>query len=172
MMEDHPTGRDRKLKSKTKTHHHHHHDDPATLSSSSSSCDPGANKTLLTIGQDFFSIEEYILSQYNASLHRRHSKNTLQSFHPAASMVYTDIQTLRGVDAPIDYGSGIEYAQGLAEAFPDAGIQIGLWLNGTTGCRDIVEGSLENNIRKLFANIASWNLPKVFLRVGYGTSLT
>lgn len=85
-------------------------------------------------------------------------------------MVYTDIQTLRGVDAPIDYGSGVQYAQGLAEAFPDAGLQIGLWLNGTTGCRDIVETTvLDENIRKLYASIARWKLPKVFLRVGYGT---
>lgn len=34
------------------------------------SCDPGQGRTLLTIGQDFFSIQEYVLSQYNASLHR------------------------------------------------------------------------------------------------------
>lgn len=100
----------------------------------------------------------------------RHKSTTpLTSFDPAATMVYTDIQTLRGVDAPTDYGSGIEYAQGLAEAFPTSGLQIGLWLNGTSGCRDVVRHGLwKDNIHKLFANIAKWNLPKVFLRVGYG----
>jgi hypothetical protein len=34
------------------------------------SCRPNAGETYLTIGQDFFSIENYILEQYNASLHR------------------------------------------------------------------------------------------------------
>lgn len=32
------------------------------------SCQPPSGKTYLTIGQDFFSIQEYLLSQYNASL--------------------------------------------------------------------------------------------------------
>lgn len=91
-------------------------------------------------------------------------------FYPAATMVYTDIQTLRGVSHPVDYGSGIEYAKGLVEAFPASGLQMGLWLNGTAGCRDIVHGKLDDKIHELFANIAEWNLPKVFLRVGYGTS--
>ncbi len=59
---------------------------------------------------------------------------------------------------------------GLAEAFPDSGLQIGLWLNGSQGCRDIVSGLLNNQIYRLFDFIQSdlpKSLPKVFLRVGY-----
>ena len=83
-------------------------------------------------------------------------------------MFYTDIQTLRGLEAPVDYGSGIEYAGGLVELFPDSGIQIGLWLNGTTGCKDIVRGALQHNVRSLFRSLEQLKVPKVFLRVGYG----
>ncbi len=126
-------------------------------------CDPGPGKTLLTIGQDMASIQEYVSVQRDQNQ---------MSLDPAATMVYTDIQTLRGLDAPVDYGSGIEYAKGLTETFPHSGIQIGLWLNGTAGCQDIVEGRLQDNIRKLYASIDQWKTPKVFLRVGYGTSMT
>jgi len=59
---------------------------------------------------------------------------------------------------------------GLAEAFPESGLQIGLWLNGDQGCRDIVSGLLDDNIYRLFDFIQSYlpqSLPKVFLRVGY-----
>ena len=93
----------------------------------------------------------------------------MESNQPAGTMFYTDIQTLRGLETPIDYGSGIEYAGGLAEAFPKAGIQIGLWLNGTEGCRDLVEGKLDVNMHQLFDSLQNMKVPKIFLRVGYGT---
>lgn len=49
----------------------------------------------------------------------------LSAFSPAAAMVYTDIQTLRGLDKPADYGSGVEYADGIINSlFP--GEQVGL----------------------------------------------
>ena len=90
-------------------------------------CRPPRGKTYLTIGQDFFSVEEYVLSQYNASLHRPDGHNVysevgnsrrqapilpLPYFYPAATMVYTDIHELKGLDQPADYGSGIEYVKG------------------------------------------------------------
>jgi hypothetical protein len=97
------------------------------------------------------------------------STRSLQSFAPAATMFYTDIQTLRGLDTPVDYGSGIEYADGLAQAFPEAGLQIGLWLNGTQGCRDIVQGNLDAQLHELFHFLLEKvDVPKIFLRVGYG----
>jgi hypothetical protein len=83
-------------------------------------------------------------------------------------MYYTDIQTLRGLDTPVDYGSGIEYADGLAQAFPHAGIQIGLWLNGTAGCQDILGGTLDRQIHRLFSYLEQVDVPKIFLRIGYG----
>jgi hypothetical protein len=97
------------------------------------SCKPPPGKTYLTIGQDFFAIQEYVMSQYNASLHRQNhndhhirkrrstrsspSSSTanilpLKYFHPASTMAYTDIYELKGLDQPADYGSGIEYAKG------------------------------------------------------------
>lgn len=93
-----------------------------------SSCRPPRGKTYLTIGQDFFSIQEYLLSQYNASLHRPDGHHILGEvgnsfrtassilpftyFHPACTMTYTDIYQLKGLDQPADYGSGIEYVKG------------------------------------------------------------
>ena len=134
------------------------------------SCQPPNGKTYITIGQDFYSIQEYVTSQYNASLHRG-SVIPQSSFAPAATMFYTDIQTLRGLDTPVDYGSGVEYASGLAQAYPQSGIQIGLWLNGTDGCRDIVIGHLDHEIHRLFDYLNATKFPKVFLRVGYGACL-
>jgi hypothetical protein len=94
----------------------------------------------------------------------------MSNFAPAAAMVYTDIQTLRGLSEPADYGSGIEYADGILDSlFPHqhVGLQIGLWLNGTRGCRDIVSGSLEENVSKLIDYLSKTKAAKVFLRVGY-----
>lgn len=130
------------------------------------SCRPPLGKTFLTIGQDFFSIQEYVLSQYNASLESGSTK-PLVSFEPAATMFYTDIQELKGLATPVDYGSGIEFATGLAEAFPHSGIQIGLWLNGTEGCRDIIRGRLDHQLQELYYFLKKIKVPRVFLRVGY-----
>ena len=62
------------------------------------------------------------------------------------------------------------YIEGLAEAFPESGLQIGLWLDGYKGCRKIVSGVLDENIYWLFDFIQlrlPKQIPKVFLRVGY-----
>lgn len=85
-------------------------------------------------------------------------------------MVYTDIQSLVGLDRPVDYGSGVEYADGVLEQSPmtGAGLQIGLWLNGTTGCRQIVDGTLKSQIDKLFHYLLQHcHAARIFLRVGY-----
>lgn len=85
-------------------------------------------------------------------------------------MVYTDIQSLVGLDKPVDYGSGIEYANGLLESVfqgKDVGLQIGLWLNGTEGCRQIVKGQLNRQIKLLFHYLKHCKASIVFLRVGY-----
>jgi hypothetical protein len=147
------------------------------LKANSRSCRPPVGKTYLTIGQDFFSIQEYVQSQYNASLHRSIHQQSLpiplKDFAPAALMTYTDIQQLKGLATPVDYGSGMEYAKGLAEAFPGSGLQIGLWLNGTAGCSDILNGTLDQRIIQLYDVIGhqlhstTADTPKVFLRVGY-----
>ena len=77
------------------------------------SCRPALpNTTYLTIGQDFFSIQEYVQEQYNWTLHhhqRRHVSSTdgnneqhsLSQFAPAAAMFYTDIQHCEGLQAQL-----------------------------------------------------------------------
>lgn len=85
-------------------------------------------------------------------------------------MVYTDLQTLRGLDKAVDYGSGVEYADGLLESiFPEqhVGLQIGLWLNGTAGCNDINSGLLDANVRKLVQYLSDSKASQIFLRLGY-----
>jgi Glycosyl hydrolase family 26 len=165
------------------------------------SCRPLRGQTYLTIGQDLLSVADYLLVQYNASLHE--SIMTSSSSPPplaataVAFMAYTDIQTLVGLDQPVDYGSGIEYADGLlslsqslistqqqqpmpraslsnhqqpppAAATTVAALQIGLWLNGTTGCRDIVNGRLDHQVARLLHYLLyKCTAQKVFLRVGY-----
>ena len=134
-----------------------------------SPCRPKPNRTYLAIGQDYFSIQQHVLEQYNASWHRNGTDSSSRFFHhPAATMAYTDIQTLRGLDEPVDYGSGVEYASGLAEAFPASGLQLGLWLNGTDGCRQVVDGALRENAKRLFRYLMHLPVEKIFLRVGYG----
>lgn len=94
---------------------------------------------------------------------------TEESFLPAAFMFYTDLQTLAGLQAPVDYGSGIEYADGLRQLGHPTALQIGLWLNGSSGCRDIVEGRLHSQLERLFYYLLvdATEVPKIFLRVGY-----
>jgi len=51
----------------------------------------------------------------------------ISHFAPAAVMVYTDLESLRGLSSPTDYGSGIEYADGILNSiFPDSkvGLQV------------------------------------------------
>jgi hypothetical protein len=99
-------------------------------------------------------------------------------------MSYTDLQTLRGLSSPVDYGSGVEYANGMlalryndngsfhnndSEDHPFLNLQLGLWLNGTIGCHDIVSGYLDDNISRLFHYlILETPIPTMtYLRIGY-----
>ena len=138
------------------------------------SCRPSPGRTYLSIGQDLLSVHEYRLSIYNASLHhdfpnkQGKKSKSIHGHEPQATMVYTDIQTLRGLSSPVDYGSGVEFADGLATDFPNSGIQLGLWLNGTQGCMNIISGKLYDNVKALFHFLVrDLSTPKVFLRIGY-----
>ena len=152
----------------------------------SEACRPPPGTTYLCIGQDLFSVNEYVTSQYNYSLHKdinstsadeiAVSDNThhisISSFVPSSFMVYTDLQTLKGLWAATDYGSGIQYADGLLDLFPSqtsiaAGLQIGLWLNGTQGCLSICKGDLDKQIEQLITYLENTRASKVFLRLGY-----
>ena len=109
----------------------------------------------------------------------------MKDFVPAAYMVYTDIQSLDGLWEPTDYGSGVEYADGVLDLFDSApsrptddaasnqrplaqsGLQIGLWLNGTTGCFDIASGNLDGRVRDLATYLDQSRARRIFLRIGY-----
>ncbi|KAK1743629.1 hypothetical protein QTG54_005226 [Skeletonema marinoi] len=144
--------------------------------SSEAACRPPAGSTYLCVGQDLFSVNEYVMSQYNYSLHVdiNSTADAELIFVPSSFMVYTDLQTLRGLWAATDYGSGIQYADGLLDLFPSidhsqaaAGLQIGLWLNGTQGCYSICEGELDNQIEQLIAYLEHSRASKILLRLGY-----
>jgi hypothetical protein len=164
-----------------------------TLELSASSCRPPSPKqAYLCIGQDLFSIDNYVREQYNYSLHHLdkhqqsldHAPKSLlhNNYVPAVLMSYTDIQMLRGLESPADYGSGIEYANMLDDASSPlwqshphhnddstttaTALQLGLWLNGSQGCRDIVNGRLDGNVHRLLVFLAS-RTHVTFLRVGY-----
>lgn len=87
-------------------------------------------------------------------------------------MVYTDLDTLAGLWYPTDYGSGVEYADGVLDLFPSsttssAGLQIGLWLDGARGCRSVVAGEMDDRIDDLVGYLERSRAPKIFLRLGY-----
>lgn len=48
----------------------------------------------------------------------------MTDFTPAAAMVYTSLASMEnGTSLPVDYGSGIEYADGIVNSiFPDQGV--------------------------------------------------
>mmetsp|Transcript_17821 Transcript_17821/g.21297 ORF Transcript_17821/g.21297 Transcript_17821/m.21297 type:complete len:402 (+) Transcript_17821:707-1912(+) len=130
---------------------------------------PQPGNTYIVIGQDLFSINEYMYSQYNHSLHDG-SLNPMSSFAPAAAMLYTDLETLRGLDKPVDYGTGIEYGDGIFDSlFPndEVGLQIGMWLNGVKGCDQINGGQMDGQIEKLGNYLNSCKASVIFLRIGY-----
>ena len=95
-------------------------------------------------------------------------------------MVYTDLATLKGLWEPSDYGSGVEYADGILDLFPSsssrsdngigrspAGLQIGLWLNGTGGCFSICAGEMDDEITLLASYLERSRASMIFLRLGY-----
>jgi len=132
---------------------------------------PPPGKTYLTIGQDLFSINEYVIEQYNASLHSGRMNN-IKDFIPSAVMVYTSLFSFEnGTSLPTDYGSGVEYADGLLNSiFPneEIGLQIGLWLEGEEGCDKINSGEAYDEIMKMIRYIEKCSASQIFLRIGYG----
>lgn len=126
-----------------------------------------SNQTLLFVGQDLESIQNYLLS---------HTNDDDSNDVVAGYMVYTNLRHLRGLDAPTNYGSGIEYADGLLHLPDDdhhKALQIGLWLHGTAGCREIVRGQLDAQIEQLFHYLMidcgreDDDANKIYLRLGY-----
>ena len=55
----------------------------------------------------------------------------------------------------------------LSSSLPSMGLQIGLWLNGTFGCDQIIQGQMETQIEQLAHYIYTSVASKIFLRIGY-----
>lgn len=129
-----------------------------TLSGSSvSPCSPITGKTALVIGQDLYSITNYTAS---TELQRK----------PFGLMSYTalksDLGELTGLKKPIEYGSGIEWVDGLIGLYPKSSIQLGLWL--VDQCGDVVSGLLDHNIQRLAKFMKDRSKHTSFyLRIGY-----
>ncbi len=110
---------------------------------------PPDNKILLFIGQDRESIDTY-----------SRELNTV----PAGVMFYTSLQTLTGTEEAVDYGAGFQDAPHLLAEYPDAPLQIGLYLVGTLP--DILSGKYDENIWKFGLWMRETRRP-IFLRIGY-----
>jgi hypothetical protein len=110
---------------------------------------PPEGKTLLLIGQDERTIQNYI----NSTGH-----------HPAGFMVYTSIQEMGGLNEPANHGAGVNHAQYLADNFPNAAFQIGLYM--VDALEGIPQGNYDANIDVLAKWLKESKHP-VYLRIGY-----
>jgi len=76
----------------------------------------------------------------------------MQSFAPAAAMVYTDLENLQGLIKPTDYGSGVEFADGILNSlFPN--IDVGLQVNWLENLCPSFYQQLKKNLTSLKMNL-------------------
>ncbi|GMI57361.1 hypothetical protein ScalyP_jg9817 [Parmales sp. scaly parma] len=115
-------------------------------------CEPRSHATYLAIGQDLQSISMYSKRYRN----------------PAAIMSYTNLSSLNGLTTPVDYGSGIEFAEGGVESFDNKiGLQLAVDLGGDEGCTKIVNGTMDDQLTLLVQFLRDTSASRVFLRLGY-----
>lgn len=119
-------------------------------------CIPGPGRTALIIGQDYHSINNYTAA---------FSSNS----NPFGLMSYTALHSpnggdLAGMSDPIDYGSGIEWVQGLVTKYPSSAIQLGLWLVGQLD--GVLVGQYDDSIHRLAA-FMNQTSNAFYLRIGY-----
>lgn len=124
----------------------------------STPCIPRAGKVALIVGQDYGSIMNYttIFSQIH--------------FRPFGFMTYTTLNgsdgQLAGLENAIDYGSGIEWTEGIVQRFPRSSIQLGLYL--VNQLEAINSGIFDPIIVKLVNYVKGRNLiADFYLRIGY-----
>ena len=129
-------------------------------------CVPKKLYSVLIVGQDYDSI-----NNYTAAVNASYNSITRDLYMPFGYMTYTALQSptgsLTGLKKPINYGSGIEWASGLVELYPNKNLQIGLYL--VDSCDDIVNGKLNYEIDYLanyIDDLALHNI-HVYLRIGY-----
>ena len=107
------------------------------------------DKTLIFVGQDGDTIKQYV------------QKTGLT---PTGVMFYTSVQRMEGLLSVIDIGAGPQHGTGLLEQYPNAAIQIGLYM--VDALNGILAGTFDANLDIL----ANWLIKAdrlVFLRIGY-----
>lgn len=110
---------------------------------------PDGPGTLLSIGQDVTSIDNFSLSM-----------GTI----PAVLSGYTGITDLNGMDTGIDYGSGLQHFSNLATNYPKSGLLLAVYLVGSLD--DINAGRLDGNMDLLIDKLVALDRP-IYLRWGY-----
>ena len=110
---------------------------------------PPDNNTLLFCGQNNTDSEEFV--KINKKV-------------PAGFMIYTSLQNLEGLNEDVEYGTGKMSANFILTNYKKTALQIGLFLVGSLD--SVIDGSLDDNIKKLGEWITKTNVP-VFLRIGY-----
>ena len=111
--------------------------------------EPAAGKTLLVIGQDTASIEEYA-EQVGPM--------------PQGVMLYSNIRDLAGLSYPTDFGAGQNNLQHWQTRAPGVALQIGL--NLVDSLDGLGQGQMDLNVDTLGELLRDCGHP-VFLRVGY-----
>ncbi|HRZ40676.1 MAG TPA: hypothetical protein P5246_06680, partial [Candidatus Omnitrophota bacterium] len=93
---------------------------------------PPEGKTWLFIGQNKESIDAYA-----------------KAFDGKFSgvMLYTSIQELSGLDSPADHGAGVHYGAHLLKRYPEAALQIGLYM--VDALDEVNRGEYDDHIVKL-----------------------
>lgn len=119
---------------------------------------PAAGKTLLLIGQDLQTIDEYIDSFDDRPV-------------PGGWMAYWSITGMNGVDrmnaADIARQYGQQNHQQLVDQHPDTVLQSGLWM---VGMWDVLENASQGKYNTVIRQFSTWaktiNRP-IYLRIGY-----
>lgn len=110
---------------------------------------PSDNHTLVFCGQNNTDSEEFV---------------KINNKVPAGFMIYTSLQNLEALDEDVEYGTGKMSGSFILKNYKKAALQIGLFLVGSLD--SVIDGSLDDNIKKLGEWITKANIP-VFLRIGY-----
>ena len=126
----------------------------AFVQASRNGCIPPSGRTALIIGQDYHTIKNY--SDLFADSFGLMSYTALTGVHG----------NLTGLSKPIDYGSGTQWALGLARTYPKSTLQLGLYLVDTY--REVIRGNLDTLIDSLAQFIRGpLGNTTVYLRIGY-----
>lgn len=112
---------------------------------------PEKGKTLLLVGQDVQSIDDYL-------------KHVAPD--PAGFMIYTDMRYLSGLQTPADDGGGKRHAAHYTQnpAYDHTVLQLGLWM--VDDLQNITSSKRDKQIKKLGQWIQTTRRP-VYLRIGY-----